>query len=166
MKRAHQLFEAIYDHENLRSAVYEAIKRKRGKVETRQFVANLDNELQILANNIRTGSLSLGRYSQFLITDPKQRLITAPCFRERVLQHAMIRVCEPVFERWLIADTYGCRRGKGRIAALQRAQFFANRFRVFLKLDVRKYFPSISHVRLFQLLQRLFKEPPLLSLWH
>ncbi len=48
-------------------------------------------------------------YHQFTIFDPKERLITAPCFRERVLHHAVINVCEPVFERWLIVDTFACR---------------------------------------------------------
>ena len=87
----------------------------------------------------------LGVYHQFTIFDPKERLITAPCFRERVLHHAIMNVCEPVFERWLIADTFACRKGKGRIVALERARTFAGRFPFFLKFDIRKYFDSISH---------------------
>ena len=97
------------------------------------------------ASALLRGDFPLGVYHQFTIHDPKERLITAPCFRERVLHHALMNVCEPVFERWLIADTFACRKGKGRIAALERARTFPGRFPFFLKIDIRKYFDSISH---------------------
>ena len=91
-------------------------------------------------------------------------MITAPCFRERVLHHAIMNVCEPVFERRLIADTFACRRGKGRLAALDRARHFARGWAFFLKLDVRKYFDSIAHSILVDRLERLFKDQHLLAL--
>lgn len=165
MKRAHNLFDRIHDRDNLRHAAHAAMKRKRTKIEARLFAANLESELKRLAVDIREGTLVLGKHHQFWIRDPKERLITAPCFRERVLHHAMIRVCEPIFERWLIADTFACRRGKGRISALLRAKHFSARNHFYLKLDIRKYFPSISHHRLDSLIEGLFKEPKMLSLW-
>jgi len=165
MKRAQNLFDQIDDHENLRQAAHAAMKRKRAKMEARLFASNLEQELNQLSDKISRGTLVLGKHHQFWIRDPKERLITAPCFRERVLHHAMIRVCEPIFERWLIPDTYACRLGKGRIAALLRAKQFSSRFGFYLKLDIRKYFPSIPHSQLIVLLKRLFAEPRLLGLW-
>lgn len=165
MKRAKGLFDLIHDRENLRHAAHAAMRRKRAKMESRQFASNLEQELKKLSDDIRGGLLVLGEHHQFWIRDPKERLITAPCFRERVLHHAMVRVCEPTFERWLIPDTYACRREKGRIAALLRAKQFSSRYGFYLKLDIRKYFPSIPHNRLDALLKRLFAEPQLLSLW-
>jgi hypothetical protein len=141
------------------------MRRKRAKMESRQFASNLEQELKKLSDDIRGGLLVLGEHHQFWIRDPKERLITAPCFRERVLHHAIVRVCEPTFERWLIPDTYACRREKGRIAALLRAKTFSSRYGFYLKLDIRKYFPSIPHNRLDALLKRLFAEPQLVSLW-
>jgi retron-type reverse transcriptase len=165
MKRVQSLFDRIHERENLRHAAHAAMKRKRAKVEARLFAANLEQELKRLSDEIRSGSLVLGQHHQFWIRDPKERLITAPCFRERVLHHAMLRVCEPTFERRLIPDTYACRVGKGRIAALLRAKQFSSRFGFYLKLDIRKYFPSIPHHRLGILLKRLFAEPRMLALW-
>jgi RNA-directed DNA polymerase len=92
------------------------------------------------------------------------RPLTAPFFRDRVLHHALTLVCEPVFERLLIADTFACRRGKGREAAVERAMQFAGRHKWFLKLDIRKYFHSIDHQRLLELLGRKFKDRRLLDL--
>jgi RNA-directed DNA polymerase len=91
-------------------------------------------------------------------------LITAPSFAERVLHHAIFNVCEPVFERWLIADTFACRTGKGQLAALDRARRFAGLSPFFLKLDMRKYFDSISHAVLVRRLERLFKDHRLRTL--
>lgn len=118
-----------------------------------------------MIGRLRDGSFPLGRCHQFVIFDPKERIITAPCFEERVLHHAIMNVCEPHFERWLIHDSYACRKGKGRIAALLRARQFAGRYKFFLKLDVRKYFDSISHDRIRDRLHRGFKDRRLLDLF-
>jgi retron-type reverse transcriptase len=164
MRRVNHLFERIVDRDNLRVAVHKALGGKRSKRDARAFVANLDDHLESLRSDLVRGDIALGDYRQFTIRDPKERLITAPCFRERVLHHAIINVCEPVFERWLIADTFACRQGKGRIAALSRAREFARRFPFFLKMDIRQYFASISHEILGARLECLFKDERLLDL--
>ena len=125
----------------------------------------LDENLAGLARDLAEGTYTVGPYHQFTIFDPKERLITAPCFRDRVLHHALTLVCEPVFERFLIADTFACRRGKGREAAVERAKQFARRYPWFLKLDIRKYFNSIDHEILLGLLARKFKDRRLLDLF-
>ena len=164
MRRASHLFEQIVERENLRLAVHKALRGKRSKRDARAFVATLDENLEQMRGELLSGDVALGDYHQFTIFDPKQRLITAPCFRERVLHHAIMNVCEPVFERWLIADTFACRRGKGRLAALHRSRQFAGQSAFFLKLDVRKYFESVSHEILVARLERLFKDRRLITL--
>jgi hypothetical protein len=75
-----------------------------------------------------------------------------------------MNVCEPYLERWLIGNTYACREGKGRNAAVSRAASFARQHPYFLKLDIRKYFDSIRHEILLGRLGRLFKDHRLLAL--
>jgi RNA-directed DNA polymerase len=165
MRRANGLFDRIVERENLRLAVCRALRGKRQRPDARQFVAQLDKRLSCMAAELRSGTIEVGRMNQFVIRDPKERVITAPLFTERVLHHVIMNICEPELDRWLIPDTYACRRGKGRIAALLRAQEFSTRFAWRLKLDVRKYFDSVSHDRLLALLEQRFKDPPLLRLW-
>jgi RNA-directed DNA polymerase len=165
MKRTGNLFPQILDRDNLRLAAYKAAKGKRDRRETQRFLHNLDRRLAEMARQLRAGTFPLGRYHQFVIHDPKERIITAPCFAERVLHHAIMNICEPVFERWLIADTYACRAGKGRVLAVQRARQFAGRSGYFLKLDIRKYFDSLPHAGLLDRLQRRFKDRALLTLF-
>jgi RNA-directed DNA polymerase len=165
MKRTGNLFEAIADWNNLRVAVLKALCGKRKKVDALHFVGDLDANLKLLRQRLVTESMPLGRFHQFTIHDPKKRLITAPCFEERVLHHAVMNVCEAIFERLLIFDTYACRRGKGRVACLLRAQQFARRHPFFLKFDIRKYFDSVDHDVLKTKLGRHFKDHALLRLF-
>ena len=164
MRRVNHLFEAIAERDNLRLAVSKALRGKRSKGDARAFVVRLDEELDGLRSELLQGDVGLGEYHQFKVFDPNERLITALCFRERILHHAILNVCEPVFERRLIADSFACRRGKGQFAALHRARQFAGRHGFFLKLDVRKHFESIPHANLVARLERLFKDRRLLAL--
>lgn len=165
MKRAGRLMERVVDRENLREAFSRASRGRRTKPDAAEFALRLEENLAGLARELAGGSYAVGPYHRFTIFDPKERLITAPCFRDRVLHHAVILVCEPVFERFLIADTFACRRGKGREAAVERARQFARRYPWFLKLDIRKYFDSIDHKILRGKLARKFKDRRLLDLF-
>jgi len=165
MRRTGNRFEQIADRDNLRVALHKALRGKRDRREARDFAANLEANLRRIADAFSARTLPVGRFHQFVIHDPKERIITAPCFEERVIHHAIMNVCEPVFERWLIDDTYACRVGRGRIRALSRAEQFAASRPFFLKLDIRKYFDSISQDVLLTRLARLFKERRLLALF-
>ena len=164
MRRAKQLFDQIIDRDNLREAFARAIKGKRDRHETREFAEDLENRLDRISEGLRTESIVIGQFHQFVIHDPKRRIITAPCFTERVVHHAVMNVCEPIFERWLIHDSYACRRGKGRIAALVRAQKFSRQHPAYFQFDIGKYFDSIPHDLLLSRLSRLFSDRRLLAL--
>ncbi len=163
MRRAKHLFERVVARENLLQAVRRALRGKRHKGDARDYVADLDANLNRLGEELRSGRLTVGRSTQFVIHDPKERLITAPCFAERVLHHAVMNVCEPEFERRLIFHTYACRRGKGQFAALEAARHFAAGKAWFLKMDVRKYFDSIPKAQLLGRLERVFAERSVLG---
>jgi hypothetical protein len=164
MKRAGRLFDDIVTYDNLRFAVHRALKGKRHRPEVREWVQDLDANLTRVVEQLHASVFPFGRFHQFVIFDPKQRLITAPCFEERVVHHAVMNVVEPHLERWLIHDTFACRKGFGRIKCLSRARKFAARYPWFLKMDVRKYFDSVPHDRLLAFWSRRFKDPQLLTL--
>jgi len=151
--------------ENLRLAWLKARRGKRGKCEVIDFGRNLDANLASLREDLLAGCVRVGEYHYFTIKDPKERLICAASLRERVLHHAIMNVCEPVFERALIDQTYACRNGKGRLKALEQAREYAHRYRYFLKLDIRKYFDSVDHGVLQAMLERKFKDRTLLDLF-
>jgi hypothetical protein len=118
-----------------------------------------------LQQQLKTGKTILGHYHYFTVRDPKERRICAASFPERVLQHAIMNVCDPVFESYAIYDTYACRKGKGLHKAIQRAQFYAKNYPWCLKLDIARYYDNIDHSLLLGFLNRRFKEKALLELF-
>ena len=155
----------IADAENLRLAFWKAAKGKRAKADCRAFQENLDPNLAGLRVDLLAGQARAGDYHYFTIHDPKERTICAASFRERVLHHALMNVCEPVLARAAIFDSYACREGKGQLAAVRRAEGYARHYGWFLKMDIRKYFDSVDHGVLQGLLRRKFKDAAVLGLF-
>ena len=151
--------------ENLRLAFWKAQKSKADKEEVIRFRENLENELLQMREELLEGVFPVGDYSYFTIHDPKERVICAASFRERVLHHAIMNVCEPVFERYQIYDSYACRKDKGVDACLERLMEMCRCHRWYLKLDIKKYFDSIDHQVLEEMLARRFKDRRLLLLF-
>lgn len=164
MKRTASLFSQIVDYENLRLAWLKARKGKTSKKSVQNFSRNVNKNLQVIHDRMIASPPVLSKYIQFKIYDPKERMISVVPFPDRVIHHAIMNVLEPVFERQFIFHTYACRKGKGTHAAVRYAFKCAGRSEFFLKLDVRKYFDSIDHTVLKQLLCRIIKDARCLEL--
>ena len=165
MKRTGFLLEQIADSENLRIAFWKASRMKAGKKEVTSFQKNLEKNLTDLREQLLKISIDIGHYHYFTIYDPKERIICAASFPERVLHHAIMNICDPYFEKFQIYDSYATRKNKGTFAAVDRAHNFTKRNELFLKLDIRKYFDSIDHNVLLKLLGKKFKDPKLLEIF-
>lgn len=165
MKRTGNLYEKIAEPENLALAFWKAQRGKRARADVFAYRENLSENLSLLRSELLAENVPVGNYHYFKIYDPKERVICAADFRERVLHHAIINVCEPVFERFQIFDSYACRKGKGLHACIARARDFCRKNEWFLKLDVHKFFDSVNHFSLKEMLARLFKDEALLQLF-
>lgn len=162
MKRVGHLTEKIAVLDNLYEAFLRAARGKRDRAVVMDYGDHLQENLQRLREELLSGEIKCGGYNFFTIYDPKQRTICAAPFRDRVLFHAVMRVCHNVFDDYQVYDSYASRVGKGTYKALERAQYYCGRYRWFAKLDVKKYFDSIDHEVMMSQLERLFKDPVLL----
>ncbi|MBX7243578.1 MAG: RNA-directed DNA polymerase [Bacteroidia bacterium] len=162
MKRIGYLIDTITDIDNLYWAYWKAKRGKSQKPEVVAFGASLDANLQNLREEVVSGKVNVGEYHYFTIYDPKERQICAASFKERVLHHALMNVCHPFFEKQQIYDSYACRLEKGTYKALDRAKRFSAQYAYFAKLDVRKYFETLDHSILKNLLSQIFKDKQLL----
>ncbi len=165
MKRVGNLIEKIADMENLYLAFYKARKGKDAKTDVLAYRQDFDSHLRKLQAEILSGDVQVGDYHFFTIYEPKERQICAASFPERVLHHALMNVCHPIFERLQIFDSYATRKDKGTHAALNRAEQFHYKNRWFLKLDIRRYFDSIDHELLFELIRRKIKDRSVLQIF-
>lgn len=165
MKRANNLFVKVVDPANLRLAMWKAAKDKRYAPKVYRWFGNQDENLSALREELISRSYTSASYRTFLIYEPKERLIAAPTFRDQVVHHACMNVCDPYFERQQIFDSYASRRGKGTFACLDRAAHYHRDYPYFLKLDVRQFFGTIQHDVLKSQLMRLFKDQSLLEVF-
>lgn len=165
MKRERGLYARIGRPQNLELAFRKAGRAKKHRRDYQAFAGNLKAELAALADELACEQVTVGDYRYFRVFDPKERLICAAPFRERVLHHAIMNVCEDNLERYAVAASYACRPNKGLHCAIADAQSQCRRRRCYLKLDIRRFFDSIDHVIALDMLARRFKDPPLLRLF-
>ena len=148
------LFDRIATFPALLAASRRAAQGKRNKPGVAAFLANQEKELLRLERELRSGRYRPGRYTTIEIFDPKHRLVSAVSERDRVVHHAFCAVCEPLFERGFIHDSYANRTGKGTHRAIARYDRFRDRFRYVLRCDIYRYFPAIDHAILKRDLRR------------
>ena len=77
-----------------------------------------------LADDIINGTYKPSRGVAFIIEKPVPREIFAAAFRDRLVHHFLINMDNGWLDRRLIRDSYSCRRGKGTLDAIQRAEHF------------------------------------------
>lgn len=165
MRRVGRLLEPIASLDNLYLAFKKASKGKQRKKEVQDFCTLFDQNIAQLREGILMCNIPVGNYHYFTIHDPKERIICAASFSERILHHAIMNVCHPFFDRRLIDHTFATRPNKGIYQALDHAVKAASCCKYLVKLDFRKYFDSICHDKLIALLENLFKDQDLLRLF-
>ena len=157
MKRYGNLWHQIIDWSNLLLAARKAQKGKRFRDNVLAFNYNLEPELFKLQSELAKKTYHPGAYRSFRIYDPKPRLISAAPYRDRVVHHALCNIIVPLIEKSFITDTYANRVGYGTHRALKRFIQFARSSRYILQCDIRKYFPSIDHEILKEIIRRKIK---------
>ena len=163
MKRYGNLWADVVDFQNLLSATRKAQRGKRFRDNVLHFNYRLESELIQLQQQLQAKTYQPGQYKTFKVREPKARLISAAPYRDRVVHHALCNVIMPIFEQTFIHDSYANRVGFGSHRALRRFTQFSRSSRYVFQCDIRKYFPSIDHEILKQILRRKIKCPD--TLW-
>lgn len=157
MKRRGNLYHQIIEFTNLLSAARQAQRGKRFRDNVLEFNYHLETELINLQKQLTNKTYQPGNYRTFHLTGLKSRLISAAPYRDRVVYHALCNIIVPIFESTFIQDSYANRVGFGTHKALKRFIHFARNSRYVLQCDIRKYFPSIDHIVLKELIRRKIK---------
>ena len=165
MKRTKRLYPLLATSENLRLAFSKAARGKRDQPEVISFARNFQSNMAKLQDQFLKKEFDIGHYHFFVIRDPKVRKICAASFPERVLHHAIMNLCEDTLEAKHIYDSYACRKGKGNLRAVLRAQQFTRRNSWYLKLDIHKFFDSIDHAVAIRFLEKAFQDADLIALF-
>ncbi len=139
--------------------------------DTQIFSQNLMASIILLHNDLSSKRYRHSSYEAFNISDPRPRNIHKASVRDRLLHHAVYRILYPYFDKKFIHDSYTCRNLKGTHRALNRFRTFArkvskngNRTCWVLKCDIRKFFASIDHAILFEILSKHVSDSDTISL--
>lgn len=149
-KKYRNLFHKIVDIDNLRDAYKKALKGgNRYSDGHLNFKENLEANLYILQQQMIHESYKLGEYKSFFVYEPKKRAINCLPFRDRVVQHAINNVIEPIFEKTFYSTSYACRKNKGTHKGINKVQAQLRKMGkqgevFFLKMDFRGYFHNID----------------------
>jgi len=153
-------YNDIISLENILEAWKEFVVGKHDRRDVQEFERNLMTNIFSLHRELVTKTYTHSAYRAFKIADPKQRDIHKASIRDRLLHYAIYRKLYPFFERVFIADSYSCRNNKGTHKAIRRFSTFCyavsknNTKTVWvLKCDIKKFFASIDHDVLMNILQ-------------
>ena len=160
------IFHRITDPENIFLAWREFRQGKRLKTEVQEFEFNLEQHLFQIHQELVFKKYRHSGYESFYVSDPKLRHIHKARVRDRVVHHALTRIISPIVDRQFIYDSYACRVGKGTHRAVQRLEEFLRksgsnnrRTAYVLKCDIRKFFDSIPHNRLLEIIKQSVDDP-------
>lgn len=144
-------------------AFYKAKKGRSGNPEILSCFFNLEKQLFNIQEDLLSQAYKTGTYRVFKVYEPKERIIKAVPFKDRIVHHALCNVVEPIFESRFIFDSFACRKHKGSHKGLKRVRHVVqNCFRgkegYALKCDVQKYFPSVDHDKLKEIIKKRIKD--------
>lgn len=169
MKRISNLYSQVYDLDNLRLADDRARKGKRKTYGVRLHDQNREENLKSLQDDLINKTFKTSEYTVFKIYKPKERNIyRLPYFPDRIVHHAVMNILEPIWIKLFTADTYSCIKGRGIHACQKKLirdlRAHPEQTKYCLKLDIKKYYPSIDHDVIKQIIRRKIKDKDLLWL--
>jgi RNA-directed DNA polymerase len=168
MKRRGDLFSTLVSIDNLRRAHQNARKGKTHYYAVKLVDADPDYYLRELQVELVSGTFATSPYTTKVIYEPKERTIyKLPYYPDRIVNHAVMQVMQPIWDRQFIHDLYSAIPGKGLHAGSYRLRQFlkdANRTRYCLKFDISKFYPSIRPDKMFEIVQRTVKDSRVLNL--
>lgn len=161
MKRIGNLYEKIISIENLRLADEKARRGKQRSYGVKAHDRHREENILALHEILKNRSFKNSEYTTFTIYKPKERVIfRLPYYPDRILHHAIMNVLEPVWVSLFTSDTYSCIKGRGihgTMRAVKAALKDRENTRYCLKIDIRKFYPSISHDELKRIIRKKIK---------
>lgn len=169
MKRFGDIYPKVYDLDNLKLAHKNARKDKAFYKEVKMVDSDEEFYLKQIQEMLINRSYSVSEYEIKTISDKgkERELMKLPYFPDRIIQWAIMLQIEPIFDKVFTDFTCASLPRRG----IHRASHFLSKYmedvpgtEFCLKIDVRKFYPSIDREILKSLLQRKFKDRDLLDL--
>lgn len=161
MKRHGNLWELIVDLDNIHLAHKNARKGKQTYGEVMAIDANPDKFCKEIRDMLISGTYTTSSYDMFIKNDrgKVREIYKLPYFPDRIVQHALMQILEPIWKSTLIADTYQSIKGRGVHKVLPKVvkAVQVDKVQFCLRLDIRKFYPSIDKCILKKVIRKKIK---------
>ena len=172
-KKIKKCFDKKLTFQKLIEAHSRTKKYKTYKNEVIKFEINLENNIINLLNNIKNNTYKIGKYFQFKVYDPKERIINALPYQDRIVHQWYVEeFIKPYIVPKFINTSFACLKDKGTHRAVEEVQkqlrIFKRNYGDFwiLKCDIKKFFYSINPNILFEIMKKYISDEKLLSFTH
>lgn len=165
MKSYKGLWEQLITKENFELAYQKAIKGKQKRSDVRQFNRKKEENLEAVRQAVIGGTFHTSQYREKKIYEPKERIIyKLPFSPDRIVQHAIMNILEPIMIQCMIQNTYACIKGRGQIQASQKCCEYVRKYQFCLKGDIHKFYPNIDQQVLSNKLHRIIHDRRFMAL--
>ena len=168
MKKYNKLFDRIISIENLNLADKKARKGKKNNYGVQIHDKNREENILKLHKSLKDGTFKTSEYTIFKIYEPKERdIYRLPYYPDRIVHHAIMNVMEPIWCKIFTADTCACIKKRGLKEAYRRTKMYLKDIegtKYCLKIDIKKFYPSINHDKLKGIIRKKIKDNRLLGL--
>jgi Retron-type reverse transcriptase len=156
-RRWYSLIDKISATPNLEEAFRE-VKRNKGAagvdgVTIKAFESELESHVQALQHALRTKNYRSKPVKRVYIpkADGTQRPLGIPTVGDRVVQAAVRRILEPIFEEVFLDCSFGFRPGRSAHMALQKIRKdLAEGYSYVIDADLKSYFDTIPQEKLIE----------------
>lgn len=164
-KRHGNLWEQVISEDNIRLAYVRAKKGKGKKRSVKKFAKNADFYLKQIRESLVNKTFTTGTYGTKTVYEPKKRTIyILPFCPDRIVQHAVMNIIVPIWNKILISESYACRPEKGMHKGSLKTMEYIRHNKYCLKCDISKFYPSINHAIMKKVIRRKIKDPNVLWL--
>lgn len=163
MKRYGNLKKQILSETNLIQSEHNARKGKNKTYGVKRFDKRDELTLEKIAQMLDDLSYRTSEYHVFKIYEPKERVIyQLPYYPDRIVHHVLLNVLEPILVNWFITNTYSCIKERGihkMSSDIERdLRRYPENTKWCLKIDIKKFYPSINQEILILMLRRKIKD--------
>ena len=157
-------FEKVIDFNNMYRAYRRSKCGKGYKTSAARFNVMALDGVNALIEQLKNKTYRISPYNEFMVYEPKERVIKTTSFKDKVVQHSLCdNVILPKLQEVFIYDNCAGQKGKGTLFGLNRLkdqmrQFYKQYGRkgYILKCDITKFFYSISREQLKDIVEYHF----------
>ena len=171
MKKASNLYNDICNINNIVDMTDKVCKTVRNKKKVDIFENKKIEHIINIYNRLNNKNFKFDKYNIFMITDPKCRIVMAEEIEDKIINHLVAKyILVKTFENKYIDSMVATRKNKGTLYGVKLLKKYLNEMKrkndnfYFLKLDISKYFYSIDHNILKQILKKKIKDKDALNI--